>query len=267
MLKFIDVYSGTGKFDGSLLVQEQVQGGFVKLSQGTWYVNPIALVQAQVFWMLNLPVTFYHYFEPSKNTGKAEAEFFLAGLGELSKQIGGMHPKTSYAFDSEYGLNRGETDLALRADLRAHHLDAFGTTQRALGMPGFLYSSPYYMGLHNLTGGTDFAQQRLWVAAPGVSAPPPVDGWTTLFWQYDTTGVDRDYLLADSVDALAPYQWPQPDPLSGRTASGTPDLDKSTPVLAVVKHAITKLEQSPPDVPTAIADLAQWVDTLGLVGN
>ena len=263
MIPFIDVSSNNGQIDwptaaAYLLKQDPNAGAIVKVSEGTDYVNELLDQQrwGSHAWGLT-PIGLYHCGRPSTNSGHAEAEYFLKAIGD----DGGMLKGEFLCLDLE------DDKVPADAPLQAYVDDFRDVITRALGIHVLVYSGEYYLPPH----GVKIDSADYWCAAPGAANAP-----TCAMWQYDwhgripgiSTDVDLDYLLTPIDQFRTAFCWGfQPDPLAGRTASGTPDLDKSTAVLAVVKHVIAKLEQSPPDVPTAIADLAQWVTTNGLIGS
>ena len=251
----------------------------VKMGQGDgWYLNPYRHRQrwgAHAAGFLN--VFLYWYVEVicggGTNKGKTlsgadNADALIKAIGDDGSIVQGE------------GIAGDWEDNALpTADLGAMALD-FGTrVGRPLSVNPMLYSAEWFANPHGLERDKDLAQFPLWWASYQTTMPPVPEPWASAgkgiaAWQFRTDAIlpgvpyqtDVSWWLA-GLPALRAIQWPQPDPLKGKSASGTPDLDKNTDVREVVKHVIAKLEQSPPDVPTAIADLAQWVDTLGLVGS
>ena len=240
---------------------------WIKVSEGINYINPRWQSDRAGAHAAGFEVGLYHFDRASEASGALQAAFFLHCIG----QGGGIWQGEALAGDFE------DTRVQPDADLGAEMTDFLMTLSRPLGMLIWRYSGEWYAAPHNLLKHVDLEHFPWWWADYGNNTDQPADPSPVdhiLARQFTDTArlngcatdidVSRIY---GGIDLWRKYAWPQPDPLAGRTATGTPDLDKSTAVLAVVKHVIAKLEQSPPDVPTAIADLAQLVDTNGLIGS
>ena len=264
MIPFIDVSSNQGQIDwptvaAFLLKQDPDAGAIVKVSEGTNYINELLDQQrwGAHAWGLK-PIGLYHFARPSANTGRAEAEYFLKAIGD----DGGILKGEFLCLDLE------DEKVAPTSGLQAYVDDFRGTITRALGIRVLVYSGAYYLGPHNVT--VDPADY--WCAAPGATTAP-----NCAMWQYDWHGkvpgiasdVDLDYLLTPIDQFRTRFCWGfQPDPVAGKPAVGVPDLDPASDVPTTIKHVIGKLEASPPDVPTAIADLSQClVKNFGLLGT
>lgn len=269
MIPVIDLSSNNGPIDWLalapwLLKQHPDAAVIIKVSQGDWYVNELLDQQRDGAHAHGIKhVGLYHFFEAvasgGKNEGKplsgaANADFFMASIGAH----GGILTREFPCIDWE-----SEYMIARTADLRAAQTDLIGRLSRPLGVKVVEYSGDYYIHGHNLAIPT----ANYWCAAPGsVTAP------SCLIWQYDWHGrvpgcsaeVDLNYLVG-GIETLQPFQWGlQPDPVAGKPAVGTPDVDGD--VLTIIKGAKADLEKSPPDVLTAIANLDRAVTKFGLVG-
>lgn len=260
MIKGIDIYSGTGDLTSAILAAENPAFVIIKVSQGTWYRNPIAGRQLADARAANLRVGYYHYGEPPYNSGAAEARYMMDTIGLL----GGLEKGDFLALDIEYGENRGENDLSPTADLKAYTLDFLQTWRAATALRPLVYSNQSYLESHNVYGPDLTTDYRLWLAAWQQQTPSPVKDWTDLIWQYDTSGVDRDYLLSDSLTALDPYSWgDQPDPLAGQVVYGKTDVDGDVPT--ILHHIQDLLNVPSPDLATVRADVALARTKFGLV--
>lgn len=277
MIPFIDIASyqeGSGidwaavaKF---LLAKNPDSGIIVKVSEGTTYVNEYLRQQRQGAHAAGLKnVGLYHYGRPSKNSGHAEADFFIASYG------------------NEHGLDNGEflcldiedTDVPAGADLDAYVLDFAGRVGRAVGFPIIVYSGSWYTNPHNLNRDPNLAQLGLWWASVGDSLPSTPEPWASagkpiLLWQYDWHGsipgiageVDLDYLVG-GIETLRPFQWGnQPDPLAGGVTdvpldvdvpANSESLDDMKKVAAVMEDHAQAIRVAP--VGANVSDLARKI--------
>lgn len=218
MIPFLDISShqqGTAGIDWPttakyLLNLHPEAGVIVKVSEGTDYVNPYLHQQrmgAHAAGIRN--VGLYQFGRPSRNSGAAEADFFMKAIGD----DGGVLDREFYCFDEE------DTDLPPTADLDAYVLDKTGRASRPFGHPVIVYSGSWFTEPHNLNRDPKLAELGLWWAAPGAQLPQTPEPWRSagkpiLFWQYNWFGrvpgivgnVDLDYLVG-GIETLRPYQW------------------------------------------------------------
>jgi GH25 family lysozyme M1 (1,4-beta-N-acetylmuramidase) len=275
LIPFIDVYSGTQGQRGIdwptvaryLRSINPDSGVIVKATEGTEYTSPSLHPQRWGAHAAGIKhVGLYVYGKPSKNTGHADANFFLQAIGN----DGGLQTREFCCLDLE------DTDVPATADLDAYALDWHDTLTRPLGIKVVLYSAPWYLDPHNLTRDPRLADFGLWDAAMKAATPEPwrSAGKQLLFWQHDWQGhvpgiegpVDLDWLIGP-ISSLALYQWGlQPDPVAGRPAVGTPDVNPSADVPTILKHCLDILKAPSPDLATLYADLAEAETRFGLQG-
>jgi GH25 family lysozyme M1 (1,4-beta-N-acetylmuramidase) len=242
-------------------------GVIVKLSEGTNYRNEFRRQQRQGAHAAGIKsVGLYHYGRPSKNSGSAEADYFLATVGE----DGGVQPGEFYCLDME------DENLPANADLDAYVLDFTGRLARSSGLSIVLYSGKWYADPHNLNRDPKLAELGLWLASVGSLIPPTPEPWKSagkslLLWQYNWHGrvpgivgdVDLDYLVGP-IETLRPYQWGfQVNPLQGPTdvpldvpgvADNSESLDDQKRVAAAMRTHTEQIITAP--VGAQLADIA-----------
>lgn len=207
----------------------------VKVSEGaspdTRYVNQYLHQQRQGAHAAGIKnVGLYHYGLPSKNSGSAEADWFMECVGN----DGGVLAGEFYALDME------DTDLPDNADLDAYVLDFAGRVSRPFGRPIVLYSGKWYADAHNLNHDPKLADLGCWWASVGDTLPIIPEPWKSrgkniLLWQKDWHAkvpgiqgdVDLDYLVG-GIETLRPYQWGSAPAPFDPTATDVP-LDVDVP--------------------------------------
>jgi hypothetical protein len=225
---------------------------------------------------------FYMLLRPSQGTGAQHADLALKIIGDV---LGGIKKNQSVSGDFE------DDQVPATADLDAFALDFDGRVARPLGFHSIFYSGPWYTVAHNLNRDPKLTDMGLWWADPNAGTaslkqpllyvPAVPEPWKTAGkkilavqsnWHGSVPGiegdVDLDWLFG-GIETLRPFQYGyQSDPVAGISATGVPDLDSASDVPTTIKHVIGKLEGSPPDVPTAIADLSQCLThNFGLLGS
>lgn len=207
-----------------------------------------------------------YFYDRISATGAQNADLFFKAQGADGALVSGEF----IAGDFE------DTDAAPTADLDAHVLDALSRIEHALGIPPLIYTAAWYANPHNLNRDRALAHFPLWWASYQDTVPPVPEPWASAgkgiaLWQFTSKAqlpglpweCDVSWWLA-GLPALRAIQWPQPDPIAGKPTIGTPDSDGDVPTL--IKAAIADLEKTPPDVSTALADLARAMTRFGLLG-
>ena len=266
MIPFLDVSSHQDPIDwptcaAYLLGQNAESGCIVKVSEGTDYINTALRQQRQGAHAAGLKnVGLYHFARPSKNSGSAEADYFIAAYGNEH----GLDTNEFLCLDLE------DTDVPATADLDAYVLDFSDRIFNALGIRPIVYSGSWYTEPHNLTRDPKLAQNGLWWAAPGSTLPTTPEPWKSagkgiLLWQWNWNGtlpgingpVDLDWLVGE-IETLRPYQWGYSQPLP--PATDVADLPMDTDLPTILSHIQAISTQS-----VVRADAALARTKLGLV--
>jgi GH25 family lysozyme M1 (1,4-beta-N-acetylmuramidase) len=182
----ISAYQHAGSpIDWALLVRRGIRFVAVKISEGTYYLNPYYQSDARAAAAAGLPVLSYVFATPNRATGTATADFAVAATGYL----------------------RGSARLPLVVDLEndpyAKAADCYGLgipamiawiarfTAQAEALTGkrpVIYTAAAWW--QQCTGSTgQFRRDPLWLAAfdgTPPTVPSPWPNWT--FWQYDNAG-------------------------------------------------------------------------------
>lgn len=224
-------------------------GVIIKVSEGTDYINPYLHQQRMGAHAAGIKnVGLYDYGKPSRNTGQAEADFFMQCIGN----DGGILPGEFYCLDVE------DTKVSPTADLDAYVLDKAGRIARPSGLPIIVYSGSWYTVPHNLNRDPKLATLGLWWSNPGSALPLTPEPWRSqgkniLMWQYDWHGripgiigdVDLDYLVG-SIDTLRPYQWGFQKDIFNASPIDVPldvDVPANSENLDDMKKVATKIQQ------------------------
>lgn len=225
-----------------LLARDPEAFAIVKLTESDDYANPYRHQQRQGAHAAGIrSIGLYHFARPSRNSGTAEADWFLQHVGE----DGGVQPGEFYCLDME------DTDVAATADLDAWVLDFAGRVGRSFGRPIVLYSGAWYADPHNLNRDPKLAELGLWWASVGSHIPPTPEPWASagkslLLWQYNWHGqvpgivgdVDLDYLVG-GIETLRPFQWGYAtNPLQGPT-----DVALDVPGVAAISEDLNDMKK------------------------
>jgi lysozyme len=165
---------------------------FVKMSEGSTYVNPYAHTDIAGALSAGLYVGAYHFARPRLplSTAASDAKLFASQLGNV--RISGYLPPV---LDIE--TNGGLTPVNVTAWTRSF----LSTLQAAIGRPPMIYSGSWfwraYMG--NPSG---FSQYPVWIAdyEPANTGPTLFGDFTySTFWQYSDSAKMNG--IADAVDS------------------------------------------------------------------
>lgn len=155
--KFIDISSnnhpGGAPIDWPTVKASGVEGVFVKLTEGTWYVNGYALADCSGALGAGLEVDAYHFARPDVCHPADEARFFHTHL----MSVGGLH---RVALDLEVGASLGWDDLV-----------NYGQGFISSTPVDDLYVNWYY--LHGLESTGRGLLVKVWEALPGATSIPP----------------------------------------------------------------------------------------------
>ena len=263
----IDVYSGTGTIDWSMVASSGRMFAFIKATQGNYDMQSTFCDQwtgAQLAGVLRSP---YHFFDGTID-GVTQAQYFLADL----ESVGGLQPgdlpamldlecptssdESQTESDCEYTGDSGWVDTAT---LQQRALDWLSTVQQATGLPPIIYSYPSWFADTGVTT-TALTAYPLFIASYDTCADVPAPWTSAVFWQYADNGTvpgisgetDEDRLFGSDGD------------LQGLT------LPTSVPVDAGVDASASDAGNSPPHAgggcrcATRYTRASDWIVPLGV---
>jgi lysozyme len=200
MLEGIDIASYQGAPDFAQVAASGVTFVITKATESVTYVNPYFRRNWSAIAAAGLCRGVYHFARFDASTPEAEADFFLAVVGDWA-------PGDVPVLDIESGWGHQE-DNCLRWLSRV---------EAALGCRPLLYSGVWYMEPHGLTRSPALAEYGLWLAAYQHTPPAaPADWPFWAIWQYSDAGVvpgivgpcDRDRFNGDDPSRFAAYGVP-----------------------------------------------------------
>jgi GH25 family lysozyme M1 (1,4-beta-N-acetylmuramidase) len=241
----LDVYSGTGTVDWSMVASSGRQFVFIKATQGNYDTQstfPTQWSGALAAHILRSP---YHFFDGTID-GVVQADWFLAevtsagGLqvGDLPPMLDIECPTSSDESETEAGCEyTGDSGWVATTTLQERILDWLERVQQATGLTPIIYSYPSWFASVDLTTSA-LADYPLFIATYDTCAdvPPP---WTSaVFWQYSGTGtipgvtgdVDEDRFFGSAAGLMALTETaPAPPPAdAGVPDAGLPDNENGT---------------------------------------
>lgn len=219
--KGIDVSSRQGQPDWDKVKAAGISFAFIKVSEGTGYVNTALAGQWQgaAGKVLRGP---YHFFRWDCDP-VAQANFFVA---EMGRDRGEIPP----VVDVE-GPGDGAGPMNYNAAQAVRNLRAFIDRVKALTGKGVIIYTYPSVWVGTLGNPTSFTDCSLWIANYGVQSPTVPGGWPKwTFWQYSDHGVvdgvglvDIDYFAGTADDLRAWCGLSTPDsytfPQTGMTVS------------------------------------------------
>jgi len=172
----------------------------VKVTEGTYYVNPWGAKDLVAAKKAGLYVTSYHFAIPNRGGGAPQARYAIQHSHYATG--GQMLP---LMLDIEYNPYAG-TDGTNECYGLSHAkmtawIAAFVATARSLtGQLPLIYTTAGWW--HACTGGSKaFSADPMWVAAYGFAKPPVPAGWRVwTFWQYTSTGTVRGVATPGNTD-------------------------------------------------------------------
>ncbi len=189
----VDVSKWQGSIDWSAMAADGVVFAFVRVSDGTGYVDEYFDANWQGAKAQGIRVGAYQFFRPSQDPA-AQAQLLLDKMGPL--QPGDLPP----VLDVEVTEGLGGATIASAIQTW------MDTVEGALGVKPIIYTSP---GFWNGSVGSDaFGAYPLWVAHWGVECPTLPGGWTDwVFHQFSDSGnvggkspVDEDWFNGSMAD-------------------------------------------------------------------
>jgi lysozyme len=191
----IDIYSGQGTVDWSMVASSGRRFAFIKASQGDYNTQstfPAQWSGAKAAGILRGP---YHFFDATID-GVTQANHFLA----VVNAAGGLQPgdlpplldlecptsgtQSSASANCEYTGNSGWID---HATLVQRTFDFLDTVEAATGRRPLIYSYPSWFPDNSFTDAR-LATYPLYIATYSTCASVPAPWTTTVFWQYSGSG-------------------------------------------------------------------------------
>lgn len=172
-LKIIDIYHQDNITDWSL-VKKSVDGIYMKATEGTTYTDPSYKTFAAKAKAAKIPIGFYHYFWPGKDTKTAvlQADYFYKSIKDIP-----------YDF---YPVIDIEETNGQSAKTVCENVKAFcAEFTRVSHQDVMLYCSPAFAN-RNL-GDKNLNSHPLWIANYKVNDPGLTTVWPTFdVWQFGT---------------------------------------------------------------------------------
>jgi GH25 family lysozyme M1 (1,4-beta-N-acetylmuramidase) len=187
----------------ALLAEQGVRFASVKVSEGTYYLNPYYKSDAQAAAVAGLQVMPYVFANPGSGSGTATANFAVSATGTLKGSAW-----LPFVVDLENDPYKKHADCyGLKIPAMIAWIAQFTTRARALtGRWPIIYTTAYWW--QECTGSTGkFGRDPLWLAAFGGTAPAVPSPWLHwTFWQYNNNGTlpgightDLDYFEPSSI--------------------------------------------------------------------
>ena len=206
----ISAYQHTGPpINWAVLARQGVRFASIKVSEGTYYLNPYYKSDAQAAAAAGLQVMPYVFANPGSSNGTATANFAVSATGTLKGSAW-----LPFVVDMENDPYNKHTDCyGLKIPAMIAWIAQFTTRARALtGRWPVIYTTAYWW--QECTGSTGkFGRDPLWLAAFGGTVPAVPSPWLHwTFWQYNNNGTlpgightDLDYFEPTSIfPALRP---------------------------------------------------------------
>lgn len=159
MQKFVDVSNNNGHVDFGAIKRAGAVGVYLKVTEGTNFVDPYYASNYTRAKAAGLKVGGYHFAHP-KNSATAEVAFFLKHL-RLAK--GDLKPVL---------------DLETTDGIIGSHVHAFGSAfldelKKKIGERGVLYSGSYFLSANGLL----HRPELKWIASYGAKPKTPYAAW------------------------------------------------------------------------------------------
>ena len=195
----------------------------IKVTEGTYYINPYAAADIAAARAAGLRVMAYVFAIPNGNGGSpspaAQADYAVNYL-----QNSGVSPLPAIELDIEYNPYFGGTCYGLTVSQMRWWIHGFVNEVQALtGVEPVMYAPPgWWPGCTNYSRA--FKQDPLWDPAyTGGSAPPVTAGWTQWAeWQYTSSGYVPGISGSTDLDVLTPGGIPLLNPGHVTSTVGTP---------------------------------------------
>ena len=182
---------------------------FIKSTEGTYYVNPYFKTDAAAAEAAGLLVAAYHFANPSRTSGQAQARYALRhgayrANGRMLRMILDIEPDP-YLRRFCYGLSQHQMVTWIAAFM--------AQARRITGLSPVINTQPGWW--KTCTGGSArFSRDQLWVQDPTSRARPRLaNGWTHwAYWQYSVTARVPGVSGATDVNKMTPSLLAVADP-------------------------------------------------------
>jgi GH25 family lysozyme M1 (1,4-beta-N-acetylmuramidase) len=208
-LTVIDVSSSNPGVQWAKLPSQGIVGAYVKVSEGDWYINPLAANQATSAAHFTMAVGYYDYAQPGADDPVADARYFVSHFPH------GVTPTLPPVLDLEWTNYKGKDAPAKTIAWAAAWISE---VQRLTHSTVLVYTGSYYSWSYAI----QITRQPLWIAAYplGENIQPKNNsacnaypssvhtggwrGWSV--WQFTDHAL---YIGMKGVDssAVTPYFW------------------------------------------------------------
>lgn len=169
----IDVSSYQGVIDWDSVAAAGYDFAIIKATEDDGYENPYFLESWVNAKHVGLIRGAYHFARPSLLDAAAEANYFLAIVGELEQG-------DFLVLDIEAG----------DGDLGPWALEFLRHVESQVGFKPFVYSGAWFTGPHGFADDTALAEYGLWLASYTAAMPAAPAPWQFVaIWQYTDKGV------------------------------------------------------------------------------
>lgn len=227
----VDISNWNGAINWPAAAATGIAFALTNCTEGTYFVAPTYAADWAGMKAAGIARGCFHFARPSLSQPAAEAAYFLAHVGPLE-------PGDVVALDLEDGVG----------DLSAWALTWLQIVEAAIGFKPLLYSGPWFMDAHGITGNAALSAYGLWLADWGVATPTVPAPWTFYaIWQSSAQGTvagvpgpcDLDSFNG-TVEQFRAYGLP-PKP--------APKLPTNDDIVAMERYLLAQ----PPDVAGLIA--------------
>lgn len=213
MILGVDISNNNGAVDFGALAADGVRFVIHKATEGVGYMDRFVVGNWASMKDAGLVRGLYHYARPDLSDPQSEADYFCSVVEGL-----GLEPGDLVALDFEDPPPPAQSPAGDLSGWALHWLDA--VTARLGFRPG-LYSFPYFMQHHKLTGNARLAEYWLWYASWRDDMPSPPPSWPVIsVWQYTSSlavsgvagKVDGNWFNGDDLDRLRALGKPADSP-------------------------------------------------------
>lgn len=176
----IDVSHWQGTINWTKVDDAGVTFAFMKATEGTYYTDTQFTTNWAATKKAGILRGAYHFAQPGKSTGAAQAKYFVSKVGATAfKEAGTLPPVLDLEVTGGLGASA----------LRSWVSSWLATTEQLTGRIPILYFSPSFWEDH-LGNSTAYTRYPLWIAHYTTASQPRVPGgWSTwTFWQRTSSG-------------------------------------------------------------------------------
>jgi GH25 family lysozyme M1 (1,4-beta-N-acetylmuramidase) len=222
ILNGVDVSSDQGT---SINWADVAAGGYnfasIKSTEGNYYVDPDYAADAKAAVAAGMYIAPYHFANPPKSTGAAQAEYAYTNTGDY--KVGGQY--LPMVLDIEYdpyaSANHTNECYGLSASAMVSWISSFVNEATTLtGAAPIIYTTQDWWATCT-DDSAKFTSDPLWVAAYSSGDPGTLPyGWSTwAMWQYTSDGTVNG--ISGDVDEDYFSGWPQTETSLANVATST----------------------------------------------